>query len=273
MSEIGVFTPEQARLLWQDYQSRQQLAPHLAQNFPRRRIEDEPSPHRVFIRNDADETMPAYGCGQVTGTDDEGDITVVRVEKPSGTDGTYLINSEHPIAAGKLGWAYRYGVVIFRGTAAADVAQFRPIASSWNIEEGEGPFTVYGSHSVIADGLIGRIGAAGGGGGIIEYKITSLTTKASGPYTGLKAAEAVIHGAPCGRSELIGTTVEVIDHSNELFDEASMVGFTGWASEMVFLSLDDEADCDTLTPCHWAAINRVCTADTGDYAEPCPPPE
>jgi hypothetical protein len=135
------------------------------------------------------------------------------------------------------------------------------------IKEGERVLATQdvGGHWIISRG--------GGKGGVIEYKITSLTTKASGPYTGLKAAEAVIHGAPCGRIELIGTTVEVIDHSNELFDESSMVGFTGWASEMVFLSLDDEADCDTLTPCHWAAINRVCTADTGDYAAPCPPPE
>lgn len=113
----------------------------------------------------------------------------------------------------------------------------------------------------------------GGGGSVIEYKITSTETKASGPYTGLKAASVVIHGAPCGRSSLIGTVAEVIDHSDNLFDEASMVGYTGWASEMVFLSLDDTDDCDTKTPCHWAAINRVCAPDTGIYAAACPPPE
>lgn len=113
-----------------------------------------------------------------------------------------------------------------------------------------------------------------GDGGVIEYKITSsTTTKASGPYTGLKAVDAIVHGAPCSRASLIGTTVEVIDHSNELFDEASMIGYTGWASEMVFWSLDAGADCETLTPCHWAAINRVCSPDTGIYAAPCPPPE
>ena len=109
----------------------------------------------------------------------------------------------------------------------------------------------------------------GGEGGVIEYKIASTSTKTSGPYTGLKAASVVIHGAPCNRSSLIGTTVEVIDHSNELFDEVSMAGFTGWASEMVFLSLDPEVECDTISPCHWAAINRVCTAATGIYASPC----
>ena len=110
----------------------------------------------------------------------------------------------------------------------------------------------------------------GGDGGVIEYTIISLTTKEDGPYTGLKAASALIHGAPCGRGNLIGTTVEVIDHSGGLFDASgSMAGYTGWASEMVFLSLDAEDECDTKTPCHWAAINRVCEPDTGVYAEPC----
>jgi hypothetical protein len=110
----------------------------------------------------------------------------------------------------------------------------------------------------------------GGNGGVIEYTIISLTTKETGPYTGLKAASALIHGAPCGRGNLIGTTVEVIDHSGGLFDASgSMAGYTGWASEMVFLSLDAEDECDTKTPCHWTAINRVCEPDTGVYAEPC----
>jgi hypothetical protein len=108
-----------------------------------------------------------------------------------------------------------------------------------------------------------------GGGGVIEYKIVSTSTKSSGPYTGLKAAQVIVHGAPCGRSSLIGQEIEVIDHSDNLFDETSMVDYTGWASEMVFLSLDTEDDCGTLTPCHWAAINRVCDPDTGIYAEPC----
>ena len=113
-----------------------------------------------------------------------------------------------------------------------------------------------------------------GGGGVIEYQITSsATVKSSGPFFGLKYVDAMIHGAPCDRTDLIGSEVEVIDHSDDLFDEASMIGYTGWASEMVFLSLDPEAECDTLSPCHWAAINRVCNPNTGIYAEPCPPPE
>ena len=110
-----------------------------------------------------------------------------------------------------------------------------------------------------------------GGGGVIEYKIISSATRmTSGPYTGLRVVDAIIHGAPCEQTELIGETVEVVDHSDELFDEDSMIGYTGWASEMIFLSLDEEDECGTLTPCHWAAINRVCSPNTGIYADPCP---
>lgn len=44
MSEIGVFTPEQARLLWQDYQARRQLNPAISQNYPQpRKTIDRPT--------------------------------------------------------------------------------------------------------------------------------------------------------------------------------------------------------------------------------------
>jgi hypothetical protein len=106
-------------------------------------------------------------------------------------------------------------------------------------------------------------------GGTIEYKINSLSTAISGPYTGLIIADVTIKGAPCGRSNLIGTTAEVVDHSGCIFSVEDMTGYTGWAAEMEFWSLDVEDDCETLTPCHWAAINRCCAAESGLYADPC----
>lgn len=45
--DIGAFTPEQARLIWQDYLSRQQLAPELAKNLPNRRLALERTTRRV----------------------------------------------------------------------------------------------------------------------------------------------------------------------------------------------------------------------------------
>jgi hypothetical protein len=69
MDQIGVFTPEQARELWQDYQSRKQLNPQVSKNYPERRPIDEVSPHRVFVKNTSGETCPAYGCLQITGVE------------------------------------------------------------------------------------------------------------------------------------------------------------------------------------------------------------
>lgn len=178
MSEIGVFTPEQARLVWQDYLSRQQLAPPIRENFPQRRQIDEPSPHRVFIQNASGETMPAFGCGQITGTTTSGGVTVVTVTKPTTTDGEYLINSQFEIATGGNGWAYRFGTVIFTGTAASGIAEFRPVVSSWNIAEGPGPFVIFGAHNVVSNGLIGRI--RGGGDQLFGFNLTADMAANSG---------------------------------------------------------------------------------------------
>jgi len=273
--EIGFFTPEQARLIWQDYQTRQQLAPQISQNFPQRRTIDEPSPHRVFVRNDSSETIPPYGCMQITGTDTIGGRTVVKVVKPTDTDGEYLINSqfEIPVAGSEqsgCGWAYRFGVVIFIGDAPSGPTPYQPIVDSWEVEEGEGgPFVIFGEHNATEKALIGRFAAKGGGGGAtIEYKIDSTTIHTSGPYTGLKVAFANVKGAPCDRPELLGTSVEVVDHSNCLFDEDDMSGYTGWAQESIYQSLED-GKCGEDTPCHWAAINRCCSPNSSGYTEDC----
>ena len=105
----------------------------------------------------------------------------------------------------------------------------------------------------------------------IEYKITSLRV-ASGsvtpekPYTGLWIATVSIKGAQT--ASLIGTTVDVVDHSGCIL-EAGFENYTGWAHWAVYGSLGASVACDTMTPFHWAAINRCCDASTGTYAVPC----
>jgi hypothetical protein len=235
----------------------------------------------IYVRNDSGEEIPAYACLQTTGTVEEGGQNFITVDKPvdaSGAAGAYLFNGQEPIAAsGEQSYGIAHDGPLCRmltdGATLSSGDKCRPVVGEWYIELGGNLITIVGDDDIEPDTVRGMIGASGGGGGVIEYKIISTSTQSSGPYFGLKMATAIVHGAPCDRSELIGTEVEVIDHSNELFDETSMAGYTGWASEMVFLSLDAEADCDTLSPCHWAAINRVCSPNTGDYAEPCPPPE
>ncbi len=110
----------------------------------------------------------------------------------------------------------------------------------------------------------------GGGGKGIEYVIQSIVIATGGPYTGLKVATVVVKGASDGA--LIETTVEVVDHTGCYFDDETdedMVGYTGQAQWGVFLSLEPEVECDTLTPFHWYATNRCCAPNTGIYANPC----
>jgi len=140
----------------------------------------------------------------------------------------------------------------------------------------------YGFSKADAEALVASIGTTeteipqlfpgGGGGGadIIEYKIVSLSTPSSGPYNGLRVASATVKGAGCSRASLIGTVVDVVDHSGGIFDAGgTMAGYTGWAYEAQYISRAAGAECDDLSPCHWAAINRVCAPNTGDYADPC----
>jgi len=177
MDSIGVFTPEQARLLWQDYQTRRQLTPNVTKNFPQRRPIDEVSPHRVFVKNDSGETIPAFACLKITGTDTVGGVTVVTVDQPDSTTGEFLFNSQFAIETDATGWAFRFGVVIMlgdSGTPSAANVHYRPVPDTWTIEEGTGPFIVFGTHNATADALIGRF--AGGSGshqhGIVIAQLT-----------------------------------------------------------------------------------------------------
>ena len=180
MDQIGVFSPEQARLLWQDYQERKQLPAQLTKAFPQRRPIDEPSPHRVFVLNsDSYEAIPPYACMQITGTQVYAGRTVITVEKPTTLDGEYLFNSPYQIEAGAAGWAYRFGVVVMLGAApSAPNVSYQPIVDSWEIEEGGGPFTVFGEFEITPDSetaaLIGRFGSPGGGGETIWFTIEEV---------------------------------------------------------------------------------------------------
>jgi hypothetical protein len=109
----------------------------------------------------------------------------------------------------------------------------------------------------------------GGGGALVEYVISSMEEATSGPYTGLMVATGKPKGATPGREDVIEVEVEIVDHSGCILDEEDLTGYTVWAAEMVYLSLDPEAECGTLTPIHWAAINRCCGPNSGTYADPC----
>jgi hypothetical protein len=183
MDQIGVFTPEQARMLWQDYLNRQQLKPQLTKNYPTRRTLDEVSPHRVFVKNTTAETIPPFACMRIIGTEVVGNRTALRVEKPTSTDGQFVFNCEFPIppvstGVAGVGWAYRFGIVVMRGDAPSEPnVEYSPIVASWDIEESSGPFTVFGDYEIEGTQfaytplLIGRIQSAGGAGESIWFTV------------------------------------------------------------------------------------------------------
>jgi len=109
----------------------------------------------------------------------------------------------------------------------------------------------------------------GGAGSLLECKVVSIAEAVSGPYTGLVVATVTVKGSPPGQDDLVSTELEVVDHSGCILDLPVMTGYTVWAAEMVFLSLDATAACDEKTPIHWAAVNRCCSANSGLYADPC----
>jgi hypothetical protein len=183
--EAAWFTPEQGRELWQDYLRRKQLSAQQTQNFPQRRPLDEPSPHRVFVYNTGSEIIPPYACMRVTGTRNINNVTAIDVEKPTATDGEFLFNSQFPIAVPSstetgVGWAFRFGVVIMTGADPSEPGiEYLPIVGSWEVEEGSGPFVVYGHHRANEESddraLIGRFAGGGSGGGhTIWFTITDV---------------------------------------------------------------------------------------------------
>jgi hypothetical protein len=80
MDQIGVFTPEQARELWQDYQSRKQLNPQVMRNYPLRREIVPGSPFRTVVLDAAIAaatnalTTPATATASVLGRNSSGNL-------------------------------------------------------------------------------------------------------------------------------------------------------------------------------------------------------
>ena len=242
MKELAGFTPEQGRLLWQWYLSSRQQNPHIQQNFPQRRPIDEVSPHRVFVLNTEAEVIPPYACMRITGVDVVGGRTVVKVEKPSSVEGEFLFNSqfEIPVASGSsagVGWAYRYGIVIALGNGTAPTAanvQYQPVVSTWTIEEGDGPFVVFGEHNVTTNAVIGRF-TGGGDGGVFDIEFTVISMDCtSEPWILLVEPTWFTGGctAPIPDADPYTGYVEIQNRCNiaDHFTDVNIVGLSGTAT-------------------------------------------
>lgn len=92
----------------------------------------------------------------------------------------------------------------------------------------------------------------------IQGELTALDN-GTGDFVGKKVATITVTVA-ARDSSLLGTSVEVVDHSSCVFDktEAELMGVWVWANKGVALSSDPYAEAGQLTPCHWVAADRCC---------------
>lgn len=263
MERIGVVSPEQMHAMWQDYLTRQQLAPQVRYNYPQRRPVEDVSPHRVKVKNDSGEVIPAFACMRITGVDDVGGQTCIKVEKPTSTDGEFLFNSQFAIAVPAtrelgVGWAYRHGVVTMLGDEPTEPgAAFGPIVGSWEIEEGGDKFVVFGRHDFSERALVGRFAGGSGGAQIIQFRPTDVC---EGIGLTCDCVTATVVTSFCGSSIQPGDEVQVWDQSRGWFqiDESLLFNSIGWA---IKVKVTEEEQYDLpfdVGPCRWVVQSMDC---------------
>lgn len=281
MDELGAFTPAQAQALWQDYLSRKQLPAHQTQHYPQRRPVHDVSPHRVYVRNTEAETIPPYACMRITGVEDVNGVTALKVEKPSATSGHFLFNGpyeiqqdvieviegEDVITRPGVGWGYRHGVVLMLGKLAEQTdappsqvgAAFSPIVNSWEIEEAEGPFTVFGKDLTNLQTLVGRIEVGGEGGG--DFAI-ALPTGEPVPGIGFTcdAVEATIITTSCNSRFQPGDVIYIWDLCrNWLNMPVELLTQTTFNVQYVKIHEDEYNRPESLTgTCRWVVTGMCC---------------
>lgn len=197
----------------------------------------------------------------------------ISVAKPFGKRavGTYQIAEVYPAflpTQGNSGFA-DFRQVVFTPPS--------PVAVNWRVGQNPGVVTggldggqpdqlsdtigiLYDHNGKVVNWLL--IDSNGGDGAAIEYTIDSVVLSVTDPYDGLMIATVTVTGASCGLAHLIGDSVAVVDHSGCVFDldEADLIGVWGWATKKIFAS---SAGGGALTPCHWSADDRCCTAADG----------
>jgi hypothetical protein len=142
-----------------------------------------------------------------------------------------------------VGWAYRYGVVVMLGQPPSEPnVSYLPIVDSWEIEEGAGPFTVFGEYEITPESttaaLIGRIGGGGGGGDTIWFTIAEVLCPDGYEITEKTlVVEATWYTGGCSKTPPGANydgTYNVYDLCNYLLDQvdANLPGTTGRATYM-----------------------------------------
>lgn len=172
MTAKALFTEPQAQLIWDTIKLLRTSG--LLRNVSRLARPDDPGPYPVFVKNVSGEAIPPFACMQVDGTEDVDEITYVKVDKPSSTDGQYLFNGESEIEEDGFGMSFPWGVVkmLTDGTITAG-GIYSPTVDAWTIEVAAGgPFVVYGADNTGDDVARGRFLGGGGGSRLVRFAMT-----------------------------------------------------------------------------------------------------
>ena len=167
------------------------------------------------------------------------------------------------VPAGKTGICHAESIGYAKYSGSLDTTKTYGVASGSDVlvQDAAGSFhPIGGAFSSGGTSVAMFYRAPKTGGATIMGEITAVTTATgSGPYTGLKIATVTVITAPCGREDLLGESVSVIDHSLCVLDIANedLIGLNMWATECVAVS---KASASEVTPCHWGADDRCCTA-------------
>lgn len=235
---------------------------------PGRRQQFVPPDAPIYVRNDSGEEIPPFACLQTTGTVDAGGQNYIKVNKPvddTGTAGRYLFNSIAPIEIGGYGIAYAGPLVrvLTDGSTITCGDSWQPDVGQWAVTTGGSLLTAAGADDIGTNIMRAFVGSTGGGG-TIEFTITSATTisNTSSPYDGMRELTVTIISPPCGRTNLHLTSAKVYEHDPQCLTsdetDAALVGRKGTAFEGVFQDQSSGASAGDLTPCHWVLQGLCC---------------
>ena len=187
--EIGVYTPKQAKRIWESVQAFERMGSTSATMA----IPYTPTP--IYFVNKSTETIPAYGCVQMVGSSDIDGTTYIEVKRPieyaSSVMGPFLLNGPGECLPDEIGTA-QWGP-IFRAKKDSSTystgTRMGPVESSFDLSKGC-LFTYIGDDEQ-EDDLIKVIAcetpllAVAGGSGIAGNSSGTVTAKqpASGNWT------------------------------------------------------------------------------------------
>lgn len=184
MSDIGVYTPETAKLVLEVV--RYLKANGFVIEPGGRKPQFVPPDAPVYIRNDSGLVVPPFACCQVTGTVDVGGQNYLTIDQPAdvtGEGGWYVFNgiAEIEAAADSYGIAYDGPLVrmLTDGSTITAGDRWQPMVDAWTVEPGGSLFIAAGADDIEDDVMRAFVatGGSGEGGSVIAVANSGIAAR------------------------------------------------------------------------------------------------